>query len=228
MAALYKLTDENHQTQYGNLPPVTWGVDVEHTATGGTPGQFGPDCIYAYDDPRCAVLLTARHKIIENPVLWSASGDISSGHCSEAFCTRLQTIAIQELPVYTAQQRAVFALTCTLQACDDAVFQAWAADWIAGSGRAADPAAAYMAAVDAAETAAGNAASNPLVAGVAAAKAAETAARAAEASVVISDGLLLVALLEAVRSWAAHAASWSCQATADDDLLVTVLDGLGW
>jgi hypothetical protein len=207
---LYKLTDQNSQTQNN----TTWGPNVTHTAKGENPLLCSAGLIHAYEDPVIAVLLNPIHGNFENPILWTAIGEgelIRDGQL-KCGCKTLTTIEQINLPEVTTIQRIAFGILCALEVEKDSTFVKWANSWLAGSNRskesaayaswsAADAAARYAVyAANAARYAAWNAAYAAYAARNTANAAAWYAARSA-ANAAVEKEINLIAIAKKVLTY---------------------------
>src|SRR3990172_5964623 len=131
MTKLYKLTNQNHQTQNN----TQWGEGVTHTDDG-----MGEMCtagwLHAYTNPLLAVLLNPIHANITNPVLWECEGVVGkTDHGLKVGCAELTTLRQIPLPEITIEQRIKFAIFCTLDVYKEKSFIQWANDWLSGKDR---------------------------------------------------------------------------------------------
>jgi hypothetical protein len=180
---LYKLTNQNCET----WNHTKWGEGVTHTADGA--GDLcGPGWLHAYEDPLIAVLLNPIHADIEYPILWGAegSGEVRRDGQLKIGVTSLTTIQRIDLPVVTTEQRAEFAIRCTLEVCTDPPWRAWAMRWLDGTDRSE-----------------------------ATAEAARATARVAVAAEWAAAEWAAEAAKWAAAEWAAEAAEWAAEAAAE-------------
>ncbi|MCK9460609.1 MAG: hypothetical protein M0R80_13300 [Proteobacteria bacterium] len=189
---LYKLTDENDQTQNS----CQWGENITHETSGE--GKFcGPGFTHWYLDPLLAVFLNPIHGDFDPKTmhLWEGKGEIvKNDHGLKVGCTKATTLRRISLPEISTENRIKIAILCTKQVCKEQAWNTWADNWLSGKDRTRKSATAASAAASAS----------------AAAAAAASAAAAAWAS----------ASAAAWAAWAAAWAAWAAEAKAIDLLKI--------
>jgi hypothetical protein len=200
---VYKLTTPHLTTRNGfQWAPGEW------RETAGRGELCGRGWLHSYSSPLVAVLHNPIHADYRNFILWrgEAAGAYKNDRGLKQGHTRMRILERVEPAVFTAEQRACYAILCSLEvyrgwaAYDTAhTYKAWADRYLSGENRADAADAAYAAAraayaADAADAAAyaadaaaraadaADAARAAYAAADAAAYAADAAARAADAA----------------------------------------------
>jgi hypothetical protein len=169
MDTLYKLTRPDLTTYNG----FQWTLGKEQRFSGkGT--LCGPGFAHAYLSPELAVLLNPIHADYDPAVLFRCEGIVArSDHQLKVGCTALTLIEAAPMPVFTIDQRVIFAVRGALTVYPEAAFVLWAERWLNNTDRTRAAARAAAWAAEAAAWPAAEAAAWP------AARAAAEAARAA-------------------------------------------------
>jgi hypothetical protein len=133
MTILYKLTDENMQTNNG----FQWNLNEPRTAPGG--GELCTDAwLHAYTDPLLAVLLNPIHANIDNPRFFRCEGEVGATDSDlKVGCTKLNLLEELEIPKITTEQRVKFAILCAREVVGTTCpkWSEWATKWLSGEDR---------------------------------------------------------------------------------------------
>jgi hypothetical protein len=101
-----------------------------------------------------AVFLAPIHVEFKALRLWEAEGEVAlTDGGLKVGCRSLTTIREIPLPGVTTEQRAKFAILCSLEVHRDLVYRRWADNWLSGQDRSARAAMAARAASEAARAA---------------------------------------------------------------------------
>ena len=192
---LYKLTDSNGDSGLKHTR-LHWSEGARHEIAkelrDKTKPLYSMHYIHAYENPYIAVLMNSMHGNFRNPILWQATGWISTRDQQlKCGCFSLKTLRQIPLPTLTTAQRVRIAIYCALALKQSQNFKIWAENWLTGKARTAAAAAyaaahvAHVAAAHAADAAAMHAAHAAMHAAYAAAYAAAhvAAVHAAKAAV---------------------------------------------
>jgi hypothetical protein len=138
----YKLTDQNMRTHKG----YQWELQ-QWKETNGEGELCSPGWLHYYSDPLLAAFLNPIHAKFAAPRLFQVevAGKVKEDHGLKLGCTRMRLVKELEMPAVTTEQRIKFGILCALEVCKDPQFVAWAANWLDGTDRSADAAAARAA-----------------------------------------------------------------------------------
>ena len=206
---LYKLTDQNSQTQN----ETQWGENVTHE-TSGEGKLCTKGWLHAYEDPLLAVLHNPSHAKLKDPLLWEArgSGKILRDGQMKIGVTRLTTIRQIPLPEVTITQRVAYGILCGKAVYKDKAWNRWADGWLSGKDRSEESADAARDAAAAALYAARDAA-------CAAARYAAEAARYAAPYAAPYAALYAARYTANAARYTADAAPYAARYTADLNLI---------
>ena len=148
---LYKLTDQNDQTQ----GQTRWGENITHSAVGEDNKLCTSGVIHAYTHPFLAMLFNCiQGKFDEDTChMWESEGEPVAGDGTKKGCKTLTTLKRIEVPKVTIEQRVRFAILSVLEVYHVEEFKVWAINWLSGKNRSAEAAKAAWAAGAAAEAA---------------------------------------------------------------------------
>jgi len=210
---VYKLTRADGTTRNG----YQWSLPTNnklgkwHRAEGRGADLCSDGYLHWYHHPMLAALLHPLHVDFKDAVLWEAEarGEVRDDNRLKGGSKELRLVRFMDMPVFSSEQKAAFAIYAAQAACQDEAFTEWACAWLDGSDRSEAAARAAEAAARAAWAAAWAAAR-------AAARAAWAAARAAaEAAAEAAWAARAAAEAAARAAWAARAAAEAAEAAAE-------------
>lgn len=211
----YKLLNPD-LTTYGGMQ---WVVG-ETKRTDGTGNLCGPGWLHGYEYAELPHFLNAIHANFKNPVMYKveAAGQHKRNGCLKSGWTEMTLLEPWPIAIPTTEQRARFAIACSLAVYRAPRFRRWATNWLTGKDRSAKSAWATWAAAWTAEP------PDRVAEATAAALAAEAAARATEAAAWAAEAADRAAeaaweAVEASRSSKTAFAAYAADETAKRILL---------
>jgi hypothetical protein len=110
---LYKLTDQNQETQGG----TKWDVGVTHSHKKcDDPQMCSGNVFHAYRNANLAFLLNPNHADISNPILWECEGEVAVSDWGKVGCFSLKISQRLPAPAWVTSNetrvRLMFAVLC--------------------------------------------------------------------------------------------------------------------
>ena len=137
---IYKLTNQQLQTHNG----FQWelGVAAPELPAGGD--LCSSSYYHAYTSPLLAVFLNPIHADIKNPRLFEAEGfgESADDNGLKVGFKSMVLVKELELPAVTLTNRIAFGILCSLEVYKEPAFVTWAENWLNGTDRSEEAAAA--------------------------------------------------------------------------------------
>lgn len=128
---MYKLVSQDMTSHNG----MKWEIGKTNVALGKGNNMCTNQVLHCYKTPEQAALFNPIHACISNPILLEIEcSNIVANDGLKYACKEQTPITFCNLPTFTTNQRAAFAIKCALLVYKAAPFVLWATNWLNGIG----------------------------------------------------------------------------------------------